>query len=146
MNLYFKNNLKEELVCDLIFPQALNWTATDVQNFISISVVDPLITISSFDVTYTVVTPTVMRITLTPKGYIFIYNATFTFTTMPFNGTLHKAINGYPFADVNYATSKAISWFLIKAPALSDMEKNIIDSFSKFSNDALNFTTLPFVQ
>lgn len=103
----------------MTFQYALNWTATDIQSFVTISVVDPLITLSSFNIDYIVVSPTIMRIALTPKGYIFIYNATFTFTTISNNGTKHKAANGYPFSDTTYLSSKSISWFLIKAPSLS---------------------------
>lgn len=87
-----------------------------------------------------------MRITLIPKGYIFIYNATFTFTTVSFNGTYHNAANYYPFQDANYGVSNKISWFLIKAPSLSNLEKNIIDSFSKLSDKIVSITTLPGVQ
>jgi hypothetical protein len=62
-----------------------------------------------------------MRITLIPRGYIFIYNATFTFTTIGFNGTYHNAANGYPFQIANYGVIGKISWFLIKAPSLSNL-------------------------
>ena len=55
-----------------------------------------------------------MRITLIPRGYIFIYNATFTFTTRSFNGTYHNAANGYPFKNANYGVIGKISWFLIR--------------------------------
>ncbi len=119
MDVYFKNNLKEELICDLTFQKDLNWNSTDIQNFIAITIVDPLITLTYFDITYTVVSPNIMRITLSPKGYIFIYNASFTFQTVAYNGTFHKATNGYPFSINNYAVSRTISWFLIKAPGLS---------------------------
>lgn len=74
---------------------------------------------SNFDVTYEVAAPKVMRIRMAPKGFIFIYNATITFTTRSFNGTYDKAANGYPFFNSNYAATKSISWFLIKAPSLS---------------------------
>ena len=119
MDVYFKNNLKEELICDLTFQQDLNWNSTDIQNFITITIVDPLITLANFDITYVAVTPKIMRIILSPKGYIFIYNASFTFETPANNGTFHKATNGYPFSINNYVVSKIISWFLIKAPGLS---------------------------
>ena len=105
-----------------------------------------MLTLASFDITYTPVTPKIMRINLSPKGYIFIYNASFIFQTAAYNGTFHKAINGYPFSIDNYVVSRTISWFLIKAPGLTETEKNIIDKMSKFSENILDFTTLPFVQ
>ena len=60
-----------------------------------------------------------MRVKMAPKGYIFIYNASITFTTRSFNGSYDVAGNGYPFFDSNYAVAKSILWFLIKAPGLS---------------------------
>lgn len=60
-----------------------------------------------------------MRVKIATKGYIFIYNASFTFTTRAFNGSYDQAANGYPFFDTNYGATKTISWFLIKAPSLS---------------------------
>lgn len=88
-----------------------------------------------------------MRLTLSPKGYIFIYNVTFNFKTMSLtNGQYDFAANMYRFSDLNYDVSASMVWFLIKAPSLSDTEKKIMDSVSGFSTKALAITTLPFVQ
>ncbi len=101
---------------------------------------------SNFIITYEAVTPRKMRINLTPKGYIFIYNVTFNFTTKTFTGIHDYAANGYRFSEANYAVSKKLVWFLIKAPSLSDTEKSIIDGVSKMSDTVISITTLPFMQ
>ena len=66
--------------------------------FVTISENDPFIDLATnFNIIYTVVSPSLYRITLEPKGYIFIYNVTFSFITRPFNGTRDQAINLVPF-------------------------------------------------
>lgn len=88
-----------------------------------------------------------MRLTLSPKGYTFIYNVTFNFKTISLDpSNYHLAANGYRFSDANYDVSKSIIWFLIKAPSLSDNEKLIMDSFANISDKVSSFTTLPYVQ
>lgn len=102
---------------------------------------------NTFNYVYEAVTPKIMRLTLSPKGYTFIYNVTFTFKTInldPVN--YHHAANGYRFSDTNYGVQAEMLWFLIKAPSLSDNEKTIMDSVSKFSDKILTFTTLPYMQ
>jgi proprotein convertase subtilisin/kexin type 5 len=37
MKIYFQNSLKNTLICDLAFTQALSWNSSDISNFISIS-------------------------------------------------------------------------------------------------------------
>jgi hypothetical protein len=88
----------------------------------------------------------IMRITLTPKTYIFIYNVTFTFTTKTLNGTYNFATNGYRFSDTDYSVTGSINWFLIKAPSLSTLEQNIINGISGLSDKILQVTTAPYFQ
>jgi hypothetical protein len=88
-----------------------------------------------------------MRLTLSPKGYTFIYNVTFNFKTKPLiNNQYDFAANMYRFSDGNYDVSASMNWFLIKAPSLSDTEKKIMDGVSGFSTKIISVTTLPFVQ
>lgn len=62
-----------------------------------------------------------MRLTLSPKGYTFIYNVTFTFKTIALNPDQYNyAANGYRFSDGNYGVQADMLWFLIKAPSLSE--------------------------
>jgi hypothetical protein len=122
MKLSFKNNLKTTLVLDLIFTEGLNWTTADVQAFVLMSEDDPLIDIPlHMDVTYSIVSPKIYRIELTPKGYIFIYNSNFTFKSIPNDGVLRYSINGVPFMINVYDQTVSGKWFLIKTPGLSDM-------------------------
>lgn len=81
-----------------------------------------------------------------PKGYIFLYNATITVTTMNFPGTYHRSTNNRPFQDANYALSASEVWFVIKAPDMTDIEKSIIDGLSETSDMISNFTTKPYIQ
>ena len=109
------------MVCDLTFTQDLNWTTADIQRFLSVSVDDPLISLDNFNFVYEAISPRIMRLTLSPKGYTFIYNVTFNFKTMSLiNNQYDYAANMYRFSDGNYDVSASISWFLIKAPSLSD--------------------------
>ena len=88
-----------------------------------------------------------MRLTLSPKGYTFIYNVTFNFKTMSLtNGSYDFAANMYRFSDTCYDIPASKIWFLIKAPSLSDTEKKIMESVSGFSTSILALTTLPYVQ
>ena len=44
-----------------------------------------------------------MRLRLSPKGYTFICNVTFTFKTIALDpANYHYAANGYRFRDTNY--------------------------------------------
>ena len=147
MDLYWKNTLHEDLVCDLTFSEDLNWGPAEIQRFLSVNVDDPLISLENFNFVYEVVSPRIMRLTLSPKGYTFIYNVTFNFKTMTLNNSQYDfAANMYRFSDLNYDVNASMNWFLIKAPSLSDTEKKIMDSVSGFSTKVLTITTLPFVQ
>ena len=109
------------MVCDLTFTQDLNWTTADIQRFLSVSVDDPLISLDNFNFVYEAISPRIMRLTLSPKGYTFIYNVTFNFKTMSLiNNQYDYAATMYRFSDGNYDVSASISWFLITAPSLSD--------------------------
>jgi hypothetical protein len=131
----------------LTFTQGLSWGPAEIQRFLQVSVDDPLINIDNFNLVYEAVSPTVMRLTLSPKGYAFIYNATFKFKTIPLqNGSYDYAANMYRFSDFNYDVSATMIWFLIKAPSLSDIEKKIMDGVSGISTQILSATTLPYVQ
>jgi len=50
-----------------------------------------------FTFTYQIINPRTYRITMEPKGYIFLYNATIVCTTMEMPGVIHRAQNGRPF-------------------------------------------------
>ena len=120
MNLYWENSLHEDLVCDLTFSQDLSWGPSDIQRFLQVIVDDPLINIDSFNLVYTVVAPNIMRLTLSPKGYAFIYNSTFNFKTIALkNGNYDYSVLMHRFSDFNYDVSESITWFLIIAPSLS---------------------------
>jgi len=134
MDVYWKNSLHEDLVCDLTFSEDLSWGPAEIQNFLSVSVDDPLISLDNFNFVYEAVSPRIMRLTLSPKGYTFIYNVTFNFKTKTLtNGQYDFAANMYRFSDLNYDVSASMNWFLIKAPSLSDTEKKIMDSVSGIS-------------
>lgn len=147
MNVYFLNALNEDLVCDLTFSQDLNWGPAEIERFLSVSVDDPIVNLANFNFVYEAVSPRIMRLTLTPKGYIFIYNVTFNFHTIPLmNNNYDFAANNYRFSDLNYNVNGSLNWFLIKAPSLSDIEKKIIDGVSGLSKNILQVTTLPYIQ
>ena len=99
-----------------------------------------------FDFTYVITTPKSYRIIMEPKGYIFLYNATITVTTIDITDPLHYSVNNRPFQEANYALSSDLTWFVIKAPDMTDAEKKIIDGLSETSDMISDFTTKPYVQ
>jgi hypothetical protein len=145
-SLYFKDSLKNYLYFDLTFSEDLSWGESDIESFTTIQVDDDKIDISYFNVVYTVLSARHYRISLQPKGYIFLYNVTFTFNTISFPGTYHHATNNYPFKDSTYDQTLSKVWFVIVAPGLSDMETSIVDGLSKMSGQILDVTTQPYIQ
>ena len=59
--------------------------------------------LSMFTVTYDVFSKSAYRIILEPKGYIFLYNATFTVTTNTQNNNTNYSKSLMPFKTTNYA-------------------------------------------
>jgi hypothetical protein len=67
----------------MMFSQDLNFTTFNWKTFQTINVTSKNIqyTMDMFTATYTILGTSSYRITLQPKTYIFLYNATFTVTT-----------------------------------------------------------------
>ena len=99
-----------------------------------------------FTFTYTITSSKSYRIIMEPKGYIFLYNATITVTTMDMPGYYHYSVNNRPFHDDNYGITNSLVWFVINAPDMTDAEENIIDGLSETSDGLANYTTKPYVQ
>lgn len=129
------------------FTQPLSWGPLEISKFIEVTTNDTTIDLKSFNFVYEVVSPKIMRLRLSPKGFTFIYNVTFKFKTITFDSNNHHyAANGYRFRDTNYDVADSLVWFLIKAPSLSETETTIMDSFANISQRIISFTTLPYVQ
>lgn len=99
-----------------------------------------------FDFSYSILSSKSYRITIAPKGYIFLYNATITVTTEPMPGYYHYSTNNRPFHDSCYQKSANIVWFVIKAPEMSETENSIIDGVATMSDTASTYLTMPYVQ
>ncbi len=99
-----------------------------------------------FNTVFTVLSPTEFRVSIEPKGYIFIYNATFTFNTVSDIGRIDYSSAWYPFKLTVYNQTASETWFLIKAPSMTDTEKGIINGVSKMSDKISEYSTMPYMQ
>lgn len=62
---------------------------------------------------------------------MFLYNVTFTVTTMKIVDPKHKAMNNRPLKDSVYSKSASIVWFFIQAPAMSETAKKAVAYFAE---------------
>lgn len=83
INMYFPSVTSDKIYIDMLFTQPLDFTTFDYLAFQNITITSKNIqyTLDMFNVTYTLLTTSSYRITIEPKTYIFLYNATFTVTT-----------------------------------------------------------------
>jgi hypothetical protein len=147
IDMYFPSATKSQLYIDFIFSQDMNFTSFDYAAFFTIG-------ISSNDVTYTMAMFNVslktfksyFRIILEPKGYIFLYNATFTVTSREETNTTDYSGKSLPFKASNYLKSQSLSWFLIKGAPFSELEENVMNTFSTLSTKTNNLLTQPYIQ
>ena len=103
-------------------------------------------TMDMFDVRYVVMSNSLYRIIIEPKGYIFLYNATFRVTTRAENGITDYSQLGYPFNSLSYDQVSTLTWFVIKGPEFSSVETNIMTSFSTLATKTNNFLASSYVQ
>jgi hypothetical protein len=146
MNMYFSDATHQQLYIDMQFSEAMDWTNFSIQTFQNITIDSDMYTLSMLNITYVPLSGTLYRIIIQPKGYIFLYNATITAITMDMPSVLNRSQNGRPFKIIDYGISKSIVWFVIKAPDMTDAEKQIINVFSGASDALSTVTTLPFIQ
>lgn len=144
--MYFPTSLNDKIYIDMIFSEKLDFTTFDYEGFQTITIDSNLYTLDMFTFTYTLMSDRSYRIVMEPKGYIFLYNATINVITMDMPSPKHYAVNGRPFQDSNYALGDSLVWFVIKAPDMTDMEKQIIDGLSQVSDSISDLTTKPYVQ
>jgi hypothetical protein len=104
------------------FNEDMNWSNFSIQNFQTITIDSDMYTLSMFNISYEILSNSSYRIVMQPKGYIFLYNATISCTTMDFPGivNINRSENGRPFKESNYGRKESIVWFVIKAPDMTD--------------------------
>jgi hypothetical protein len=73
-----------------------------MEDFQTISTDSTFITMNMFNISYIRTGLKSYRIVLTPKGYIFIYNVTFTVTTQSQPNPIDHSTNYRPFKITNY--------------------------------------------
>lgn len=119
--MYFPNALNSQMYVDMNFTEEMDFSTFPYETFQSFTIDNNLYTLEMFNFNYEILTTKSYRIIIEPKGYIFLYNATFTCTTMDYPGvTTHRAINLRPFSEDNYALSDSLVWFVIKAPDMTE--------------------------
>lgn len=74
-----------------------------------------------FNFTYKNLSTSSYRIIITPKTYIFLYNATFTVQTKAEPATPEYSLQKLPFKSVVYGKSAKLTWFLIKGPPFNNL-------------------------
>jgi hypothetical protein len=146
--MYFPSVTSDKIYIDMLFTQTLDFTTFNWQTFQDITITSKNIqyTLDMFTATYALLTATSYRITIEPKTYIFLYNATFTVTTESQPATADLSTTLMPFKSSNYLKSAALTWFLIKGPPFNNLETGIMNSFAKLSVRTNNFLAKPYVQ
>lgn len=93
-------------MCDLIFSESLSWGPNEIAAFLQVTTNDTTIDLTTFNFVYQAVSPKIMRLTISPKGYTFIYNVTFKFKTKTLDPANYDfAANKYRFRDSCYDLS-----------------------------------------
>lgn len=95
--MYFSDSTNQKLYIDMKFTENLDWTTFPYQAFQTISIDNDMYNLDMFTFSYAKLSENAYRIIMEPKGFIFLYNATITCTTMQFPGSLFFAANGRPF-------------------------------------------------
>lgn len=124
----------------------MDWNTFSYQTFQTFTIDSTLYTLAMFDFTYEILNSRSYRIVMEPRGFIFLYNATIKCSTMSFPGIYHLSSNGRPFKLTNYDVPRETVWFLIRAPDMANIEKQVINGMSNMSDAISNYTTLPYVQ
>ena len=99
------------------FTRDLDFATFDMANFQSVSISDQ--NMDSFIITYAQATASSYRITVEPKGYIFLYNSTVSVTTVDPPTPFHTSADTMPFKDTVYQATFSSTWFLMQSPSMS---------------------------
>lgn len=148
MKMYFADATNDRIYVDLTFSEVLDFNVFPYKTFQVFSIDSDIYTLNMFNFSWQILSGKSYRIIMEPKGYLFLYNATISVETMGYPGVGLQDLsqNGRPFKKTNYEVKKSIIWFLIKAPDMSNIEKQIINNFNNISDAVNNFTTLPYIQ
>lgn len=97
MKMYFSDATNDKIYIDMKFSENLDFNTFPYTTFQNITIDSDLYTLDMFSITYIIINPNTYRIVIEPKGYIFLYNATFICTVMNPPTPFHRAQNGRPF-------------------------------------------------
>lgn len=139
----FSDSTNKKLYIDMQFSRDLNFSTFDYINFQDISIANQ--DMSSFTVYYTITSSSSYRITIEPKGYIFLYNDTVTVTTADQPDPLDYSRDDMPFKTTNYQKTGTKNWFLMNSPSMTDTETSIINGLSGFNDAFAQATATPFL-
>ncbi len=81
---YMQNSLNEAVLIDVNFTEAINWDSFQMEEFLPVDQItfsEQVVTSEMFTFTYANVSTSAFRVTMQPKGYIFLYNVTIGFKT-----------------------------------------------------------------
>lgn len=75
-----------------------------------------------------------------------MYNASFIVTTQAQPTPIQYSLSGMPFKVENYLKIAQTSWFLIKGPPFTDLEKGIMTSLATLSTSTNNMLSSSYAQ
>jgi hypothetical protein len=95
--MYFTDNLNKMIYIDMGFTEDLDFSTFPMETFQTITFSSDLYTLDMFNFVYKEINSSAYRISIEPKGYMFLYNITIDVTTMELPDIVHEAANGRPF-------------------------------------------------
>jgi hypothetical protein len=98
MTMYFPDSTHQQLYIDMTFTYQMNFNEStvdffDYKAFQTVEIQSDMFSMSMFDVYYNITGPKSYRIIVEPKGFIFLYNVTFSCTTIPYPGNYFYSVN-----------------------------------------------------
>jgi hypothetical protein len=139
----FSDALHNILYIDMQFTRDLNFSTFDMTSFQTVSISNQQL--ANYNVAYEVTSTSSYRISLEPKGYVFLYNETVTVLTKDPPSPYEESLDGLPFKTSTYQKTGSKSWFLMRSPAMTDSEQAVINGLSSINNVLVTTTTTPFV-
>jgi hypothetical protein len=121
------------LYIDMKFTQPITFAEFPMDTFQTISFANSKYTISMFNVTYTPLSSSTYRITLSPIGFAFLVNETITVTVMDLPDPKHNGSDGRPFRDEAYGISASLVWTYVRPPDMTALEDSVVSGFSSAS-------------
>lgn len=104
------------LYIDMTFTHPIDFTTFPMMTFQNIQFENSALTLSAFEVNYTVVDGLTYRISLQPLGYSFMFNESVSVITIAYPGTDLTAQDGRPLRNSSYLMTADIKFTYLRPP------------------------------